>query len=64
MNIEGMKDEEFSEALNRKTIPKRFNDGNKQKLIEIGKLHKYLERGWDYINEIPSLKKAVVKLPE
>ena len=62
LNLAGMKDEEVQEVLRRKLIGKT-NNGHPQKVISVGELEEYLQKGWEYVNTLPN-DKAIVRFPD
>jgi len=56
----------FQEELKRIASERKaeiLNNGNKQKIIPIEEIEKYINEGWEYITQLPN-GKAIIKIPE
>ncbi|MEM0134635.1 MAG: site-specific integrase, partial [Thermoplasmatales archaeon] len=40
-----------------------LNNGHRQKVISLGEVESFLEKGWEYVNSLPE-DKAIVKIPD
>lgn len=55
----------FQEELKRIASERKaeiLNNGNKQKIIPIEEIEKYINEGWEYITQLPN-GKAIIKIP-
>jgi hypothetical protein len=60
IDLDLMSDEEFQQTVKKRLLGEELSDC-RQKVVPIGQLDKYLERGWEYVATL-SNKKAIVKL--
>lgn len=73
LKILGFSDSEIKEMadlpdddLQKRIQEKRgmsLNNGNKQKVISLGEVEKFIMEGWEYVNLLPG-DKAIIKIPE
>ena len=52
----------LQELLDQKTMQKMGLNGNRQKVVPVGEVKRYIEEGWEYLSTLPS-GEAVVRLP-
>jgi hypothetical protein len=61
MDVSLISDEQFQEMVRKKLLGQETNDCTKQKAVSVNEVNKYLERGWEYVANLPN-KKILVKL--
>jgi integrase len=52
----------LQELLDQKTMQKMGLNGNRQRVVPIGDVKRYIEEGWEYLSTLPS-GEAVIRLP-
>lgn len=62
MDLAGMSDEEFQNLVRQRLLGIMQNNGNRQKLISIEEVEKYISKGWEFVAVLPN-GKAIMKLP-
>ena len=60
LNTDNFQEELKRIASERKT--EILNNGNRQKIIPIEEIEKYINEGWEYITQLPN-GKAIIKIP-
>jgi hypothetical protein len=56
-----MDDEEFQETVRRKLMGSLMNNGNSQKVVNIGDVEEFLGKGWNFVAKLTD-DKAIIKL--
>jgi hypothetical protein len=62
IDLEHISDEDFQKILRDKVVGAMTNNGNKQKVISISDVEKFIEKGYDFVASLPN-GKAIMKLP-
>lgn len=52
----------LQELLDQKTMQKMGLNGNRQKVVPVVEVRRYIEEGWEYLSTLPS-GEAVIRLP-
>ncbi|MGA2664457.1 MAG: site-specific integrase [Nitrososphaerales archaeon] len=61
-DLSAIDEAKLQELLNRKSMQKLGLNGNRQKVVQMGELKKFIEEGWEYLSALPS-GEAVIRLP-
>ncbi|MEM2619633.1 MAG: hypothetical protein QW356_09210, partial [Candidatus Hadarchaeales archaeon] len=59
----GMSEEEFRSAVRGKLLRMIQNNGNRQRLVPVDEIDRYLSEGWEFVAALPD-GRAVIKLPQ
>jgi integrase len=62
IDLEHISDEDFQKILRDKVVGAMTNNGNKQKVISINEVEKFIEQGYEFVASLPN-GKAIMKLP-
>ncbi|MGB9762464.1 MAG: site-specific integrase, partial [Minisyncoccia bacterium] len=62
IDLEHISDEDFQKILRDKVVGAMTNNGNKQKVIPISEVEKFIEQGYEFVASLPN-GKAIMKLP-
>jgi len=62
MDLTTMSDEEFQNMVRQKLLGAMQNNGNRQKVINLNEVEKYISEGWEYVAALPN-NKAIIKIP-
>ena len=57
-----MSDEELHTLVRRRLLGEMTNNGNRQRVIALADIEKYLSNGWEYVTALPN-ERAVIKMP-
>ncbi|MEM2618656.1 MAG: hypothetical protein QW356_04125 [Candidatus Hadarchaeales archaeon] len=63
MDLSGMSEEEFRSAVRGKLLRMIQNNGNRQRLVPVDEIDRYLSEGWEFVAALPD-GRAVIKLPQ
>ncbi len=63
MDLEKMSQEDIWEHIRKKLQGMMLNNASGQKVISSREIEKYINDGWEYLNEIPG-NKAIVRIPK
>lgn len=58
----GISDDEFREDIRKKLLGIMVNNGNRQKIIPLSEIDKYVNEGWEYVSALPN-ERAIIKTP-
>lgn len=61
-NLIDLPDNELQKKINEKR-GMNFNNGNRQKVVNINDVKSFIEQGWEYVGILPN-NEAIIKLPE
>jgi len=61
-DLSELEESKLRQLLDRKSKQKRGLNGNSQKVVPMGEVKKFTEKGWEYLSALPS-GEAVVRLP-
>ena len=61
-DVTGMTDEELHNLVRQRLLGVMANNGNRQRVIPLPDVEKYLGEGWEYVTALPN-ERAVVKMP-
>ncbi|WP_291492265.1 hypothetical protein [Desulfurella sp.] len=62
IDLEHISDEDFQKILRDKVVGAMTNNGNKQKVVSISDVEKFIEQGYEFVASLPN-GKAIMKLP-
>jgi hypothetical protein len=62
IDLEHISDEDFQKLLRNKIAGAMTNNGNKQRVISLNDVEKYIEQGYEFVASLPN-GKAIMKLP-
>ena len=62
IDLEHITDEDFQKLLRDKIAGAMTNNGNKQRVISLNDVEKYIEQGYEFVASLPN-GKAIMKLP-
>jgi hypothetical protein len=62
INITEMNDEEFRAEVRRKLLGLMADNGNRQRVIPLAEVEKYVGEGWEYVSALPN-ERAIIKMP-
>jgi len=62
IDLEHISDEDFQKLLRDKIAGAMTNNGNKQRVISLNEVEKYIEQGYEFVASLPN-GKAIMKLP-
>ncbi len=61
-DLSAIGEERLQELLEQKSMRKLGLNGNRQKVVQIGDVKRFIEEGWEYLSTLPS-GEAIVRLP-
>ncbi|MDV3292662.1 MAG: tyrosine-type recombinase/integrase [Nitrososphaerales archaeon] len=61
-DLGALEEPEMQELLDRKSMRKLGLNGNRQKVVPVDEVKKFIEEGWEYLSTLPS-GEAIVRLP-
>ena len=62
IDLANMSDEEFQSLVRQRLVGIMENNGNKQKVIDLGQVENFISDGWEYVASLPN-DRAIVKTP-
>jgi len=61
-DVANMTDEELYNLVRQRLLGVMANNGNRQRVIPLGEVERYLGEGWEYVTALPN-ERAIVKMP-
>ena len=61
-DLSELEESKMRELLDRKRKQSLGLNGNRQKVVQMGDVKRFIEEGWEYLSTLPS-GEAVVRLP-
>jgi site-specific recombinase XerC len=61
-DMANMTDEELYNLVRQRLLGVMANNGNRQRVIPLGEVERYLGEGWEYVTALPN-ERAIVKMP-
>ena len=61
-DLSALEESKMQELLKRKSMQKLGLNGNRQKVVQMSEVKKFIEEGWEYLSALPS-GEAIVRLP-
>jgi hypothetical protein len=62
IDLSNITDEEFQSIVRRRLVGVMEKNGNKQKVIQLNKVERYIGEGWEYVASLPN-DRAIIKTP-
>jgi len=57
-----MTDEELHNLVRQRLLGVMANNGNRQRVISLADVERYLGEGWEYVTALPN-ERAIIKMP-
>jgi len=61
-DVADMSDEELHNLVKRRLLGVMVDNGNRQRVIRLAEVEKYLSEGWEYVTALPN-NRAIIKIP-
>ena len=61
-DVTNMTDEELHNLVRKRLLGMMANNGNRQRVVPLPQVEKYLSEGWEYVAALPN-ERAIVKMP-
>ncbi|HVC26661.1 MAG TPA: tyrosine-type recombinase/integrase [Nitrososphaerales archaeon] len=61
-DLSAIEESRLQELLDQKSMRKLGLNGNRQKVVQMGEVKRFIEEGWEYLSTLPS-GEAIVRLP-